>query len=399
MLASGSPRRRAFLEGSGLEVVVRPVDLDETPRPGEDPVGFARRMAAEKVAAAEGEWALASDTVVTLDGRILGKPADADDAARMLGELAGRTHAVVTAWALRGPDRTEVRESTTRVGFRELTEAEVAAYVTTGDPLDKAGAYGIQSGAGAFVSSLEGTYDTVVGLPFGDVLAALVERGFVAFPTDVARRAALIRGRIGGAGGGARLVGASKRQPVEKLRDAVACGVVDLGESYVQEWRDKAPLVEGVTWHFIGHLQRNKAKYLGPEVKLVHGVDSVRLAEALGKVAVRHGHLFRALVQVNAAGEATKGGVAPGQVGPLLEACDRVEGVEVVGLMTLPPDEGRVAARARFEALRRLRDELATPARPLPELSMGMSEDYELAVGEGATLVRVGTALFGPRPA
>ena len=405
ILASASPRRRAFLEGAGVSIAVRPADIDETPRTAEGPVEFARRMAAEKAAAVVGAratgdatWVLASDTVVTADGAILGKPEGPDDACDMLRRLSGRAHQVVTAWALASAEETRVGHAATAVRFRALNDAEVDAYVATGEPLDKAGAYGIQGGAGAFVEGIDGPYDVVVGLPLDAVLDALVDVGAVAFPSDIAARAALIRGRVAAvAGHPVRLVGVSKRQSVEAMRAAVAAGVVDLGESYVQEWREKVPQVAGARWHFVGGLQRNKAKFLGAEVSLVHSVDSVRLGAALGNAARQHTRTIDVLVQVNLAGEQTKSGVAPDEVPALLDALDGIEGVRPRGLMTLPPNAGPVAARARFFELRRLRDALSTADRALPELSMGMSGDYEQAVAAGATLIRVGTALFGPR--
>ena len=130
---------------------------------------------------------------------------------------------------------------------------------------------------------------------------------------------------------------------------------------------------------------------------MVHSVDSVPLAQAVGRAASKHQRVIDVLIQVNAAGELAKGGVTPDALPALLDGISDTGGVRPVGLMTLPPNEGPMAARARFHALRALRDDLATPSRPLPELSMGMSGDYEQAVAAGATLIRVGTALFGPR--
>ncbi len=409
VLASASPRRRAFIEGAGLVAAVRPAEVDETPGTGEGPVDFARRMALEKATAVaasgpEAPWVLASDTVVVAEGAILGKPTGPADACAMLRRLSGRGHRVVTAWALVGPGATRVGHSATGVRFRVVEDDEIAAYVATGEPLDKAGAYGIQGGAGAFVEAIDGAYDTVVGLPLEAVLDALVSVGAATFASPVAQRVALVRGRVAAAADGVgrdpaeiTLVGVSKRQPAAAMREAVAAGVVDLGESYVQEWREKAGQLADVRWHFVGRLQRNKAKYLGGAVSVVHSVDSPKLALALGRAARHHDRVIDVLVQVNAAGEASKAGVEPALLPELLDAISGVCGVRPVGLMTLPPEAGPFAARRRFIALRDLRDALATPARPLPHLSMGMSGDYEQAIGCGATMIRVGTALFGPR--
>lgn len=409
VLASGSPRRRAMLRGAGLAPAVVPADVDETPYTGEEPAGFAERMAREKAAAvarATGRPALGCDTVVTLDGRILGKPTDDADAAAMLEALAGRTHAVVSAWAICDPGGLRrAGRSTTAVRFRPATRAELEAYVATGEPLDKAGAYGIQGEGMRLVDDYDGDYLTVVGMPLGDVLDGLLGEGLIAPRPPLALRAATLRGRIA-AGCDAcgrdpatvTLVGASKAQPVEALRAAVAAGVVDLGENYVQEWLDKADAVAGARWHFIGRVQRNKAKPIAAQAALVHGVDAARTAEALGRAAAAAGRVLPVLVQVDLAGEPSKGGVAPHGLAALIEAIAGMAGVRCDGLMALPPDEGLAAARSRFAALRALRDAHATADRPLALLSMGMSGDFDAAVAEGATHVRVGTALFGPRP-
>lgn len=170
VLASGSPRRLQLLAALGLECEVLPVDIDETPRPGELPADCARRLAAEKAAVAatrqpEGRLVLAADTVVALDGDILGKPADAADARRMLQCLSGRLHEVHTAVAATRDGVTALRLSSSEVTFRDLRAREIEAYVATGEPLDKAGAYGIQGLAAMFVTRLCGSHSGVVGLP------------------------------------------------------------------------------------------------------------------------------------------------------------------------------------------------------------------------------------------
>lgn len=415
VLGSGSPRRRAMLAGAGLRPPARGADIDETPKPGEGPDDFAARMAREKaraVASDAGRPALGCDTVVVVDGRILGKPVDDDDAAAMLGRLAGRSHEVISAWAVcdaRGGGVRRAGASVTTVRFRALSAAEIADYVATGEPRDKAGAYGIQGEGMKLVADYDGDYLGVVGMPLGQVLAALEAEGLIAAPPSaLARRARVLRGRIAaGCDAAGRdpaevtLVGASKAQPVERLAEALAAGVADLGESYVQEWLDKADALEAhdpaPTWHFIGRVQRNKAKFIAPRAALVHGVDAVRTAEALGRRARLAERVLPILVQVDLAGEETKGGVAPEKLGVLLDAIAGIDGVRVDGLMALPPEEGLAGARARFADLRALRDAHATPDRPLATLSMGMSGDFDAAVAEGATHVRVGTALFGPR--
>lgn len=175
VLASNSPRRKELLTQAGFSFDVIAADIDETPLPKESPERFAVRMAREKTVAVAtqqtqaGTVILAADTIVTLDGCILGKPKDDADAIAMLKSLSGRTHAVITGWAL-ATARQEIpgqssSYETTNVTFRTLSDAEIVAYVATGEPRDKAGAYAIQGGASAFVIAITGDRDNVIGLP------------------------------------------------------------------------------------------------------------------------------------------------------------------------------------------------------------------------------------------
>jgi len=177
VLASGSPRRRDFLAELGLTFEVRVTDIDESPQSGEQPVDFVARLAQEKArAVAEpGAWVLAADTAVVLDGEILGKPSDEAAACVMLMRLSGRWHEVWTGFCLHRPETAElcVRAVCTKVRFITLTPELCRAYVRTGEPLDKAGAYGIQ-GKGCFlVSEIRGSYTNVVGLPMAEILNVL----------------------------------------------------------------------------------------------------------------------------------------------------------------------------------------------------------------------------------
>ena len=176
-LASASPRRRSLLASAGVAFEVRPADVDESVLPGEPPRIYARRVALEKAHAVDGTHVLAADTVVALDGAVLGKPADRAEACRTLAALSGRTHTVYTAVALRVGPRVHTRTCATRVRFRALTDAEIASYVDTGEPFDKAGGYGIQGHGGALVDHLRGSYTNVIGLPLRETLMLLARFG------------------------------------------------------------------------------------------------------------------------------------------------------------------------------------------------------------------------------
>jgi len=169
VLASASPRRRELLAGAGIPFLARPAHgVDETPEPHERPERYVARLAAAKalaVEAAPGEIVLGADTVVVIHGRILGKPENGRDAARMLAALSGRRHEVITGICLRFPEETVRDWAVTQVWFTELSEAEIAAYVATGEPRDKAGAYAIQGMAARYIERINGSYSNVVGLP------------------------------------------------------------------------------------------------------------------------------------------------------------------------------------------------------------------------------------------
>jgi pyridoxal phosphate enzyme (YggS family) len=229
-------------------------------------------------------------------------------------------------------------------------------------------------------------------------------------PDSLQRRLAEVRERIRTAAercgrdpAGVRLVAVSKTVPTEVIRLAAAAGVTDVGENYVQEAREKhAQLSETrLRWHFIGHLQSNKARYAVRMCDLIHTLDSLKLAVEIDRCAERAGKIQEVLIQVNVAGETSKAGVASADALPLVRAVAALEHLAVKGLMTMPPffnDPQRV--RPFFADLRRLSDRIRDAAVAnvaMDELSMGMTGDFEAAIAEGATMVRVGTAIFGAR--
>ena len=200
-----------------------------------------------------------------------------------------------------------------------------------------------------------------------------------------------------------RLVAVSKTIPAKKVKEAMEAGVTLFGENYVQEAGVKFnELYEyHASWHFIGHLQSNKAKYAVRLFDLIHSVDSLKLARELNKQAKKVNKIQDVLIQVNMSGETSKSGIAPQDVASLIKEISSLENLTIKGLMTMPPffnDPDTV--RPYFSALRDLRDQLKKESPPnvtLAELSMGMTGDYEVAIAEGATLVRIGTAIFGKR--
>ena len=198
------------------------------------------------------------------------------------------------------------------------------------------------------------------------------------------------------------LISVSKTKPVSMLEEAYALGVRDFGENKVQELVDKAgQLPEDIRWHMIGHLQRNKVKYIIDKVYLIHSVDSLRLAEEISKEAVKPGGTAHTLIEVNVAGEESKFGVSPEDTPGLIEEISRLPAIQVRGLMTIAPFvEKAEDNRIIFNALLKLYVDISRKNIDnvhMDFLSMGMTGDYEVAVEEGATFVRVGTGIFGER--
>jgi pyridoxal phosphate enzyme (YggS family) len=200
-----------------------------------------------------------------------------------------------------------------------------------------------------------------------------------------------------------QLVAVSKTKAAAKIVEAIDAGLTVFGENYVQEAREKfnALYTYPVSWHFIGHLQSNKAKYAVKMFDLIHTVDSMKLALEIDKQAGKIAKLQKVLVQVNISKESSKSGVSAEETRGLIQQMSRCEHIAIQGLMTMPPFfNNPEKARPFFRALRRLRDELQStdiPGVSMQALSMGMTGDFEAAIQEGATLVRIGTALFGER--
>lgn len=196
------------------------------------------------------------------------------------------------------------------------------------------------------------------------------------------------------------LIAVTKTFGIQSVREVVTAGVTDVGENFVQEFVSKYNEIgsQNVRWHFIGHLQRNKVKEIVGRVQLIHSVDSFRLAEAIAKRAVAIGLTADILLEVNTSGEDSKFGVTAENTAPLFKAVSALQGVNVKGLMTIGPFlPDPEQSRPAFRMLRNLRDSLRNEEAELTELSMGMSGDFEVAIEEGATMVRIGTALFGKR--
>ncbi|HSG32389.1 MAG TPA: YggS family pyridoxal phosphate-dependent enzyme [Thermodesulfobacteriota bacterium] len=198
------------------------------------------------------------------------------------------------------------------------------------------------------------------------------------------------------------LLAVSKQVESGRIREAIDSEHLSFGENYVQEFvtkYDELSEHKNIDWHFIGHLQKNKVKYIIDKVSLIHSVDKVSLAGEINKRAEKLGIVMPILVEVNLGGEESKSGIEPDELGSFLEKLSALDNIRLSGLMALPPYcDNAEDSRKYFIKLRELRDNFISSYNTLNELSMGMSHDFEIAVEEGATIVRVGTAIFGERP-
>jgi pyridoxal phosphate enzyme (YggS family) len=388
---------------------------------------------------------LTADTVVALDESVLGKPRSDDEAAGMLSALSGKAHQVLTAVAAHDEvtGETLCDHVVTRVHFRVLSDQQIRAYVASGEGRDKAGSYGIQGLASEFVDHFEGDFDNVVGLPMqlvSRLLAMLANKGDFAIPTHdsgISARAKDIEGRIARACQAAgrpreslQWIGVSKTKPLIDVLEAERAGVMDFGENYAQEAVAKIDERRAIAqamgwceqrnsstrplprWHFIGHLQSNKVKSIVDRFALIHSVDRMSLVDELqrqldGQRRAATPGAQDILVQVNYGDEETKSGLQlSAGVDAIVEFVRQAQQrshIRVRGMMALPPLQSSSSeARRQFAELRQLH---AVVARRLPAelqtrfdtLSMGTTTDFESAVLEGATLLRIGTALFGER--
>ena len=210
--------------------------------------------------------------------------------------------------------------------------------------------------------------------------------------------------RVGRDPAGVKLLAVTKEQSVLTVTEGIESGMHFLGENKVQEARGKIETLgrNSLEWHFIGRLQKNKVKFIFDLFDLIHSVDNLALAEVIHEKAKSHGSCMPVLLQVNVSGETSKLGMKPTDVPKNVEMLSQLDGIKVKGLMTIAPyDSNPQNSREHYAHLRVLLDtcsKLGLPGMDLSELSMGMSNDYEVAVEEGATLVRIGTGLFGPRP-
>ncbi|TAE47820.1 MAG: YggS family pyridoxal phosphate-dependent enzyme [Bacteroidetes bacterium] len=223
----------------------------------------------------------------------------------------------------------------------------------------------------------------------------------VDFLSVIQARIAEVAARAGREPGSVRLIAVSKTRPVEQIREVFDAGQMDFGENRVQEMQEKQPLLPQARWHLIGSLQRNKVKYMASYVHLIHSVDSDRLLEEINRQAEKAGREINCLLQIHISDEESKSGMSPEEAADILQRIESFPHVRISGLMGMAAlTEDQDLIRSQFRGLRLLAGQLSQVVHPrisMQELSMGMSGDFEIAIEEGATLVRIGSAVFGSR--
>ena len=432
VLASTSPRRQQMLRDQGLDVVTVSPEVEEVPEAGEAPVEYVLRNGALKARAAcakapdttKDRLVVASDTIVVApDGlRILEKPADPAAAAQMLDLLSGRSHEVLSSLVIWwGSHPTEANGAgfplsaevvRTKVSFASFPRAWRESYIASAEPYDKAGGYGIQGRAGAWVRRLEGSYTNVVGLPLCETLERLAELGTVASSYgSIVPALDPLSDRL------ERLVAVSKSRPVHQLRMAYALGQRNFGESYVQELLAKkqalAPLPD-VVWHFTGRLQSNKIAALAQAADIIHSLEDLEKAQALATACSRAGRTLGVYIKpelspLTPASSGCSWETAARLAQFLCEVSVERGPLRWLGFMGMAPlgvnateTEGLFGDFMRRGAA--LWNETQGSGTPL-SFSLGMSDDALLArraaqhLGLPAPVVRLGRALFGDAPA
>lgn len=421
ILASASPRRKELLS-KVFSIEIVPADIQETPYEKEKASFFVQRMSREKAQQCamklkkenDHQIIIAADTIVVVDDRILGKPLNAEHALEMLNSLNAKSHQVLTAYAIADQNGQILSAGLheAQVQFKNNTTQVLSDYVQSKEPLDKAGAYGIQGLGANLIESLKGSYFAVMGLDIVSICQDLIKLNLVDLPkTSLAIQYFTIIDQIKNAWFRSKfrqdvqLIAVSKYQSIQAMHMVYQFGQMDFAENYQQEWLDKRDQIQTSsslstfkpTWHFIGQIQSNKAKKIGEFADFVHGVYKEEQIKKIAQGAESQNRKVRILIQLNLSQEATKGGVTKDELAQIMDIVKSYPSLQLIGLMTFPPEGTAEESRKYFKQLREIRDQFRTEQLPLSELSMGISHDFEVAIEEGATMVRVGSALFGAR--
>lgn len=416
ILASASPRRKFLLEKAGFTFSVFPSHVSENPNKNisidEQILEIAERKARASFDIINSNKqisqpfvVLAVDTEVIIDQKLIGKPNDRQDAFRILSLLSGRTHEVKSGVVLLDSQTQKIvsQIETAKIQFKPLAPEEIENYLNLNEYQDKAGAYAMQGEGQKLIAQFQGNWDNIVGLPIGlfkNLLKELqieVETNLVFIQRqlkEILKEKPL-----------PKIIAVSKFQNSEKIRRLISWGQLDFGENYIQEAHQKVIEFKefSLNWHFIGRIQKNKIKNLIEDFNFIHTLSSLETARALNLALEKENKTMKVLFQVNLSGEESKSGyIKKDLLNDWLQLVE-LKNLKIHGLMTMPPlfDDPELN-RPYFKELRMLLLNLKEKspeniAKQLTELSMGTSHDYLVAAQEGATMIRLGTVLFGER--
>lgn len=425
LLASTSPRRFEILSQFGYKFSTHTLEVSEILNKNLNAKEQIQTLACKKMeevlkTANTSKFkdfiALTADTMVVLNGQVLGKPKSFEEATQTLGQLSGQKHEVITAVALYcfETQKKIVFIDETQVWFHELSQKEIKNYVLTKEPFDKAGSYGIQGEGRFFVKKYTGSYWNVMGLPV-EMLEKKLEELNWKVQKETTQRDRLaqryfkicsqLRSQLHD---GVELVAVSKKKTSEEIFNLYELGQRVFGESFIQESLEKQQRLIGrtpeISWHFIGHLQRNKVKYAVGCFDIIHSVDRMELIEEIEKQIVRKNEKShkilkqKILLQVNIGEEKSKFGIQKKELPGFIEKVKESSCLELCGLMCLPPlTKDKEKQKHFFHEMKQLFDKFKKEYSHPGILSMGTSHDFEIAIEQGANMVRLGSCLFGPR--
>ncbi len=417
ILASQSPRRVEILKKAQYFFVSFPVSISEIPNENlsldEQILDIARRKATESARMYpdknQDAVILACDTMVCYQNKAIGKPENELDAFNTLKKLSGQKHEVKTALILIDLKNSQEMShvETSEVYFKNFSDQDIKDYISTGEPMDKAGSYAIQGIGKKLVEKFIGDYDNVVGLPLkalenifktqkwdlqksvnknaGEVSAEIFEKNLSFYKKQLSSTQ--------------NILAVSKLQPIEKIINLYNEGQKHFGENYIQEALEKIENLKdySITWHLVGPIQKNKVKYLKKNFAYIHSVDSLELAELIHQKAKDIDHIQKVFIQINLANnlasETSKHGFDQSQFEKSWDQLKKLSHLEIVGLMTMPPLQSQPKDnRTYFKKLVEIGQRYQ-----LSQFSMGTSHDYQIALEENATWIRLGTVLFGER--
>lgn len=411
ILASQSPRRAEILKNAGYKFVSFPVSISEIPNENlsldDQIIDIARRKGLasyEKLLAEKpvhhdvdlkNDIIIASDTMVCFENKAIGKPNDENHAFTILKKLSGQTHYVKTALFVYDLEASKIvsQIETSIVQFKNLSDKEILDYIQTGEPMDKAGAYAIQGLGAKFVEHFQGDYQNIVGLPLKRLENIFADQHWILECSKINEvYFKQVKEQLKPQ---QHLLAVSKLQPISKIEALYKLGQKDFGENYIQEALAKIESLNtlDIQWHLIGPIQKNKVKYLKSNFAYIHSIDSYELAHLVSEKALQINYKQKIFLQINLSQEPSKSGFTLNELTECWSKLTQLDGIHIVGLMTMPPLQNESEEnRSYFKNLSNLAQNLG-----LTELSMGTSHDYEVALEEGATWIRLGTVLFGER--